>query len=380
MDFQRPLPSILSRNLFAWFLFGLLLLAFYLSYLLFLPFLQTLILAVVFSASTYPFYNRLKARLHGRAVPAALLMTLAVFILVGVPLTLFLTALIPQAISSVTSITGWLASYEGVALADNPIVVSAMEWMQETLPFVDISTVDVHATLVRFSRSAGQFLLARGTSAVGDILHLIAHFMLMLLCMFFMFKDGHWMVQRVRALCPLRATQQERILNELRKVGRSVLVGGLLVAVIQGLLGGIGLAIVDIPPLFWGTLMGFASLIPVVGTGLVWVPTVAYLLIMSQWKAALFLGLWCGIVVVGADSILRPYFMRGGAGMSVFFIFLSILGGVQAFGMLGILYGPLILSFTVVMLALYSEEYHDVLMPSNACGLDADGAENEEAQ
>lgn len=172
------------------------------------------------------------------------------------------------------------------------------------------------------------------------------------------------MLQRARALCPLRANQQERIITELRKVGRSVLVGGLLVAVIQGFLGGVGLAIIGIPPLFWGTLMGFASLIPVVGTGLVWVPALAYLLIMSQWEAAIFFALWCGIVVVGADSILRPYFMRGGAGMSVFFIFLSILGGVQAFGMLGILYGPLILSFTVVMLALYSEEYCEILKAS----------------
>lgn len=120
-------------------------------------------------------------------------------------------------------------------------------------------------------------------------------------------------------------------------------------------------AALGIPALFWGTLMAFASLVPVVGTGLVWVPAVCYLLLTSQWESALFLSLWCGIVVVGADSILRPYFMRGGVGMPVFFIFLSILGGVKAFGMLGILDGPLILSFTVVMLSLYGDEYRDIL-------------------
>ncbi len=364
-ELATPCPSTgLSRNLFPWFLFGLLLLALYLSYQLFLPFLQTFILAAVFSASAYPFYNKLRARLGDKSLPAAFIMTLAFFVLVGVPVAIFLIALIPQAIHSISSITSWLVTFDTAAFTSQPSIAAVMEWVTENLPFLDVANFDAKATLLRFSRTAGQTLLQLGTRALGDMLHFVAHFMLMLLCMFFMFKDGHWMLQRARALCPLKASQQERIITELRKVGRSVLVGGLLVAVIQGILGGIGLAIIGIPPLFWGTLMGFASLIPVVGTGLVWVPTVAYLLIMSQWESAIFLALWCGIVVVGADSILRPYFMRGGAGMSVFFIFLSILGGVQAFGMLGILYGPLILSFTVVMLALYSEEYRDILKAS----------------
>lgn len=362
---SSPPPSTgLSRNLFAWFLFSLLLLALYLSYQLFAPFLQTFILAAVFSASAYPFYNKLKARLHDRALLAAFIMMLAFFVLVGVPVTIFLIALIPQAIASISSITGWLATFDTEAFTSQPTLALVLDWITENLPFIDVSSFDAKATLLRLSREAGQTLLQLGTRAVTDILHLVAHYMLMLICMFFMFKDGHWMLQRARALCPLRANQQERIITELRKVGRSVLVGGLLVAVIQGILGGIGLAIIGVPPLFWGTLMGFASLIPVVGTGLVWVPCVGYLLIMAQWESAIFLSLWCGIVVVGADSILRPYFMRGGAGMSVFFIFLSILGGVQAFGMLGILYGPLILSFTVVMLALYSEEYREILKAS----------------
>lgn len=359
-----PTSTGLSRNLFAWFLFSLLLLALYLSYQLFAPFLQTFILAAVFSASAYPFYNKLKARLRGHAMIAAFIMTLAFFVLVGVPVTIFLIALIPQAINSISSITVWLANFDTVAFTSQPTVAMVLDWIGENLPIIDVGDFDAKATLLQLSRTAGQTLLQLGTRAVGDILHLVAHYMLMLVCMFFMFKDGYWMLQRARALCPLRASQQERIISELRKVGRSVLVGGLLVAVIQGFLGGVGLAIIGIPPLFWGTLMGFASLIPVVGTGLVWVPTLGYLLIMSQWESAIFFALWCGIVVVGADSILRPYFMRGGAGMSVFFIFLSILGGVQAFGMLGILYGPLILSFTVVMLALYSEEYREILKAS----------------
>ena len=103
-------------------------------------------------------------------------------------------------------------------------------------------------------------------------------------------------------------------------------------------------------------------------TGLVWGPASIYLLLMGQWKGAVFLVLWCSLVVAGADSFLRPYFMRGSSGASVFYIFLSILGGLKTFGMAGIIYGPLILSFTMVMLNLYGEEYRDILAPQTVNG------------
>jgi predicted PurR-regulated permease PerM len=162
-------------------------------------------------------------------------------------------------------------------------------------------------------------------------------------------------------MCPLHEDQEDAILLNLRSVSKSVLVGGLLVAALQGLAGGIGLALVGIPALFWGTVMGFASLVPVVGTGLVWMPACLYLLLMGQWQSSLFLFVWSAVGVASIDSFLRPYFMRGSAGMSTFFIFMSIMGGIKVFGMAGVLYGPLILGFTMVMLRLYGEEFSEVL-------------------
>jgi predicted PurR-regulated permease PerM len=115
-------------------------------------------------------------------------------------------------------------------------------------------------------------------------------------------------------------------------------------------------------------MMGFSSLIPVLGTGLVWVPASGYLLIVGKWKAAVFLMLWCGLLVTSIDTFLRPYFMRGASGMPLIYIFLSVIGGLQAFGPPGLLYGPLILSFAMVMLRIYGEEYRDVLMEKEFIG------------
>lgn len=116
-----------------------------------------------------------------------------------------------------------------------------------------------------------------------------------------------------------------------------------------------------LPALFWGTVMAFSSLIPVVGTALVWVPAAGYLAMAARWKSAIFLIIW-GVVVVGSvDNFLRPFLMRGKEGVSPFYIFLTIIGGIQLFGLAGILYGPLILGFATVMLYIYQVEYQDVL-------------------
>jgi len=202
------------------------------------------------------------------------------------------------------------------------------------------------------------------------------HFCFMLFILFFLLKEGRRWVRWIRFLSPLREEQEEAILASLRTVTKSVLMGGLLIAVLQGVAGGVALAIAGLPALFWGTMMGFASLVPVVGTGLIWVPAVAYLALQAKWWMALFLLVWCSVGVTSIDTFLRPYFMSGATGMSTLFIFLSVIGGLQVFGPVGLLYGPLVLSLAMVMLRMYGEEYQDLLTPvrTDSCqASDADG-------
>jgi len=184
----------------------------------------------------------------------------------------------------------------------------------------------------------------------------------MIFVIFYLVRDGEEMVEKGRYFSPLRRDQEDRILNGVRLVARSVLLGSFLTAVLQGLVGSIGLAVVGIPALFWGTMIGFSSLIPVIGTAIIWVPVVVYLLIMGYVKSAVFFSLWSVIIVGSIDNFIRPFLMKGQANMSPFYIFLSIVGGVQYFGLVGILYGPLILSFAMIMLYIYGVEYqHDLL-------------------
>jgi predicted PurR-regulated permease PerM len=184
----------------------------------------------------------------------------------------------------------------------------------------------------------------------------------MIFVAFYLVRDGGEMVSGIRYYIPLRVEQEDRIINGIRVVTKSVLLGTFLTAVCQGLVGGIALAILGFPGLFWGTMTALASLIPLVGGYLIWVPIALYLLLLGEVKSAVLLAIWSTVASGIIDNFVRPLLMKGKSKMSPFYIFLAILGGVQYFGLKGILYGPLILSFAMIMLFIYGVEYRDELI------------------
>jgi predicted PurR-regulated permease PerM len=134
----------------------------------------------------------------------------------------------------------------------------------------------------------------------------------------------------------------------------------LLTALTQGVVGGFGLWLAGFPALFWGFIMAVASLIPVVGTALIWLPASLYLAITGQTGWAIFMLCWGAFVVGSIDNFLRPLFMQG-ASMNTVVVFFSLLGGLQVFGLIGLIYGPIIFSITLVFFRLYENEFADFL-------------------
>lgn len=349
-----------GNKIFLWFFLCLLIFSLYLTYVLFKPFLSTIIVSLIFSAICYPLYNKFYRLFRGRKILAALTVLLLVLILVLIPVTIFLIGFIPQASQSIASINQWLQLTD-ISDSLNVHLQPLHQWLTEHFPEVNLDALDIKQHIVNFSSQAGQYLLSSGTSLLTNTVTFLAHLMLAFLIMFFALIDGHAWLYRIEYLLPMKPEQTLIVVDSLRRMARAVLVGGFCVAALQGIAGGIGLAVVGISPLFWGTAMAFAALVPVVGTGLIWVPTVAYLFFTNQYGNAIFLLLWCGIGVTSIDSILRPILIRGGAHVSVLFIFLSIIGGIATFGMLGLLYGPLVLGLAVVMIDIYNQEYKTIL-------------------
>jgi predicted PurR-regulated permease PerM len=334
----------------------------YLTYLILRPFMETLIFAIVLSSMFYPLQIFLVRRYRGRKTLAALTIVFIFTFLIALPVFFFVSALVSQGLDSINQVNDWLKAGNLHKLTENPKILAYKDWLQDRLEFIDLNNVDIPSNLLQLSKTVGQFLLSKGATILGNVATLVMHFAVMVFVIFYLVRDGKDMIERGRYYSPLRRDQEDRILGGVRVVARSVLLGSFLTALLQGLVGGIGLILVGIPGLFWGTVMGFSSLVPVVGTSLVWIPAVIYLLLLGKTYSALFLILWSILLIGSIDNFLRPFFMGGQAGLSPFYIFLAIIGGVQYYGLAGILYGPLILSFAMVMLYIYGAEYREDLL------------------
>lgn len=357
--------SLHGDEFYSWFPVLLLLFSLYLVYLVVNPFLHTIIVAIVLAAVFHPLYKKIRTRLADRSIPAAIIVVLIIVFCILIPAILFLTGLVGQGVDTLSRINQWVRTNDLSSLLDHGGLDPYILWLKQRLPFLDLNSLDLQGKLVALSQATGQHLLSFSTVILGNIMSLSLRFLLMIFILFYILKDGPLMVAKIKYLVPLREAQSEAILDSLRNISKAVLVGGLLVAALQGIVGGIGLAIVGIPALFWGAMVAFTSLVPVFGTGLIWLPASIYLALIGEWKASLFLAGWFLIIVVQIDTFLRPLFMRDAARVSLFYIFFAVIGGVKVFGPLGILYGPLILSFVIAMLKIYGEEFKDILGHKN---------------
>lgn len=343
------------------FLLLILALALSLAVIVLRPFADILIIGVVLATLFRPVHRQLSRLCGRRTTLAALLTTVLIFTCIIIPLFFFLGSLLAQGVQSVNALQTKLTTMDFNHLLRQEAFAPYLGWVQEHLPFLDLKKLALQADLLDISKTAGQILLDSGTKVVGNVFVLTMNFVILMFVLFFLIRDGETMLTRLRYLLPLTTDQENRIFRQLDDVAKSVILGAFVIALAQGLAGGIGLFIVGVQPFFWGCMMGFASLIPVVGTAVIWLPVALYLILTGQWQWGVFLIGWGAIVVSGLDSVIRPLLMQNRSKMSTFWVFLSIIGGLKFFGALGILYGPLILGFAMVMLSLYAESYKHVL-------------------
>jgi predicted PurR-regulated permease PerM len=331
----------------------------FLIFLIFRPFLHVIIFSAILASVFHPLQLYLVKLYKGKRNAAALTVVATITLLVIIPLFFFIAALIAQGLDSINQVNEWISAGNMQKLLKHPKIGNYMAWVREHLNSYGLSKVNLQQYLLQISKRAGQFLLSHGVGVARDMAGMIFNFFVMMFLTFYLVRDGREMLAGIKDLLPLREDQKNRIIDKIRSVVRSALLANFLTALCQGAAGGIGLAIVGIPPLFWGALVGVSSLIPVVGTAIVWLPAIGYLLIAGKWKAGIFLFLWAVFFVGSIDNFLRPFLMREKEGVSPFYLFLAIMGGVSYFGLAGIIYGPLILGFAAVMVYIYQAEYKD---------------------
>lgn len=335
-------------------------LALYASYWLIQPYLQSIVLAIMIGMLAYPLHLKLEAAVGGRSNSAALLSCLLLFLVCLIPFTLLLVAVLKQGISYSYTVRDW-ATEENVAnFLAQPWVLEVRERLDQVLPDGAMDNETIRTQALSAAAIVGKQFAGVSTALVGSVASFMVNILLLLFVLFFVLRDQDALIEFIRHALPLSRTQEDLLFNEVREVSKSALLGSLLTALTQGFVGGIGLWVVGIPAIFWGSIMAFTSMIPVVGTALVWVPAAIYLAVTGQMGMALFLVGW-GVLAVGSvDNFLRPMFMQG-ASMNTVVVFFSLIGGLHVFGLMGLVYGPVIFSVTLVLFRLYEKEFSGFL-------------------
>jgi predicted PurR-regulated permease PerM len=273
---------------------------------------------------------------------------------------LVLVAILKQGVSYSTIVMDWATGDNIHHLLNRPFMLDIKEWLGRILPENALDPEVIKAQALSSARVVGKNFAGVSTAMLGSLTSFMIDFMLLLFALFFVLRDHDKLITFIRHALPLSRSQEDTLLKEVKDVSKSALLGSLLTAVTQGIVGGFGLWLAGFPALFWGAIMAVASLIPVVGTALIWVPAAIYLFLTGDTGWAIFMLVW-GVVVVGSiDNFLRPLFMQG-ATMNTVIVFFSLLGGLQVFGLIGLIYGPIVFSITLVFFKMYENEFADFL-------------------
>lgn len=323
----------------------------YLAFRLFEPFLLSILWAAVLAAVTYNGQAHLAARLGGRRGLAAVLMTSAVAILIVAPFAILITVLVGDVIAWVDS-----GAFSDMLkhVMESSVAIKAREWIETKLHEPVMAE-----KIVAFVREK-MLLAAEGAlGAIPFFFSLFSGVVMMLLCLFFFYRDGPAIIRGFRALIPLADEDRNEILDDVNGAIQASVRGGLLVALVQGLLGFLILLILGVGrPALGAAAMALASFIPLVGTTIVWLPIVLYLGFIAHMPVkAGVLAAYGAIVIGGADNLVRPLFLGRHMEAHPLMLFLGVLGGIVLFGFAGIVLGPIVVAFLNVAARLLRRRF-----------------------
>jgi predicted PurR-regulated permease PerM len=316
----------------------------YLTFLVISPFLSPLAWAAVFAMMFYAMYLELTPKIGANR--SALVTTLSAAVLIVAP-AVMLVSVIAREVPQVVDYLQQVSQNEPDRI--NKIWEAVRH--RSPLPLPDDPAALIREGVQRIL----VFLAPRAGAVVADLFATLGSLFVMLFTMFFLLRDGHLLARQIRDLLPLPDVERDRLMTDTRDLVIASVGAGLLVAAAQGAIGGLAFWLLGINgPVIWAVVMAFASLIPLVGAALVWVPTALWLLLSGEVMRGIIL-LVVGVLGISmADNVLRPILLAGRTSASGLVVFLGLLGGASAFGFIGLVLGPIILVTAGNLLNVFS--------------------------
>lgn len=326
--------------------------ALYLCWLMLQPFVNVVLWATVLSVVFFPLHQRIRRRV-GSASGAAALSSLLVVVLILLPATFITIAVVRELAGAADNLQA------GVQRLSNVSTLPGVAWfLSKTDGYIHIDTAAAQKFIAERMQTWGTALAASTLLVVGGLVGAIVQMVLVVFTLFYLFRDGERIRQAIYGMLPLERIQMHDIAVRTRDVIGATIYGVLVISAIQGTLGFFIFWLLGLPsPLLWGVVMFFLSMIPMAGAFLVWVPAAIYLALTGTYVKAIILVVW-GLLVIGSiDNFLSPRLVGRRARLHELLIFFAVLGGLEVFGILGLVLGPVVVAVTLALIEMVRQAH-----------------------
>ncbi len=335
------------------FLLVLTAIALYFCFVLLAPFLRPILFSAVLAVVFYPLHSRVRRKIRNRNLSA--LLSTCLIVLCILLATVFLGRALAGGLHDVYQSLGSSSDgSERLSLYLIGLLERAVDLVSRYLP---ISTSDLRTAIVNQAEKGVAALLGMTAGALGTFTALLANALIAFFILFFLIRDGNAMLRRATVLLPLRPDQTRRLFALVKDTLNATVYGTLTMAALQGALAGLAFWFLGVTSAgLWGIVTALCALLPFIGTGIVLVPAVSMLIFSGHWIKGLILLAWGLMIVHPVDNLLRPHLIGSRTKLSTLYVFFALLGGLQAFGGLGVFIGPIILAITLALLKFIREE------------------------
>ncbi len=314
-----------------------------LAFFTFLPYLTILAVSAIFAVIFHPAYVKINSAFKNKSSGLAALLTIIIAIgIIFIPLAFFGFAAFREAKNLYVQLT------ENGSTGITHVLKAIENQLSILIPGVSFKFVE-------YIRQFFTWIAQNLGGIFSGITQTIASIFLGLIAFYYFLKDGKKFTKILIELSPLPDGYDKEILERLEIAVNSVIKGTLVIALLQGILAGIGLAIFNVPnPALWGSITTIAALIPGVGTAIVLIPATLFLFFSNEIGNTIVLAIWSTALVGFIDNLLKPYIIERGIHVHPFLILISVLGGLNFFGLTGFLLGPLVLSLIFTLSDIFS--------------------------
>jgi predicted PurR-regulated permease PerM len=321
----------------------------YLTYRILQPFINAIAWAIVFAIVFYPMYAFLLRFLRIKSLSSIASLLIIILVIIG-PFTYFSFILVDEIGSLVQNINKDTFDSIVNSLARSKIT-QLIDKVQSYMGMEGISNTDA---LMENLKSLGKSVALSLSSGIGNLAGMLIDFILMLFALFFFFKDGQTILVRTKDYLPFSEEDKNRLISKVRDMIISTVYGGVVIAVLQGVLGGLAFYFLGIEsPVLWGCAMAIMSFLPLLGTFSIWGPASGYLFFEGNYVKGIILVLYGIFVISMVDNILRPIIVSGRTKMPALAVFFSVLGGIKLFGPIGFIMGPLVLALFISVFEIF---------------------------